>query len=186
VRLFQLSREKMNFTGAVVSTLASFRDFRGTTARTEYWFFALFVFLLQLVLGVFDSMIGKALSVNFSWLEVCASVLLLLPQLSISARRFHDSGKSAHWLWLNLLPVIAFIFALPEVITFIQLTSMPSDAQMVSVATAVGPMFLSMMAVGLITLVFSLLPTKTYAQGNRFARPAEGDVPLGELKRQGW
>jgi len=176
----------MSFARAVVVCLTSFKDFRGTAARTEYWFFALFVFLLQLVLGVFDSIISKALSVNFSWLEVCASVLLLLPQLSISARRFHDSGKSAHWLWLNLLPVIAFLFALPEIITFIQLTSTPTDAQMIRVATAVGPMILSMMAVGMVTLVYSLLPTKTYAQGNRFAKPSEGDIPLGELKRQGW
>jgi hypothetical protein len=49
-----------------------------------------------------------------------------------------------------------------------------------------GPLVLSSMLIGLFILVLSLLPSKSYSAGNRFANPVEGDIPIDELKSKGW
>ncbi len=177
----------MTFVEAIWRGFASAFDFRGVTSRRAYWFFALFAFLLGLVLGVFDSLAGKATgNPNFSWFQLAGSIVLLLPQLALSARRFHDAGFTAKWLFAYLLPAAAFFVALPKLISFMQLEGTPTEAQIMDAATAIGPLLLSTILVGCFVLVVTLLPSKPYLGGNKYAKPTEGDIPLDDLRRQGW
>lgn len=176
----------MSFTASIWQGLKKTFDFKGLAGRRQYWFFALFAFLLQLVLGVFDSLISKATDSNFNVLEIAASVLLLVTQLSLTARRFHDAGISAKWLYCYLLSAIALFPAIPELVDFVQIGGTPSEAQILEVANAVGPLVLSSLVTGLFVLVVSLLPSRGYSAGNKYAQPTEGDIPIDELKSKGW
>jgi uncharacterized membrane protein YhaH (DUF805 family) len=66
-------------------------DGKGRASRSEYWYFALFTFLVGLVTGG------------------VGDILLLLPSITVSVRRLHDIGKSAWALLWILLPVVGWI-----------------------------------------------------------------------------
>ena len=74
-----------------------FADFSGRARRREYWFYTLFSFLVQIVLG---------------WIPVIGwllSVALVVPGIAVSVRRLHDIGKSGWSLLLLLIPIIGAI-----------------------------------------------------------------------------
>lgn len=176
----------MTFAGAIKSGLVNALKFRGIAKRAEFWYFALFVFLVQIVLGVADSALAMIIKTNTSWLSNIASLLLVVPQLALSARRFHDAGLSAKWLFTQLLPVAAFIYALPAIGELSKLGDNPSDAQLINLFDDFLPLVLSMMAVGIFTLTVSLLPSKSHLAGNRYADAVAGEPTHDELKNQGW
>jgi uncharacterized membrane protein YhaH (DUF805 family) len=95
----------MNFQQAVQSCLAKYVTFAGRAARSEFWYWQLFLIVGGLVAGIFDFGIGlhsKPLGSLF-WL------LTLLPMLAVAARRLHDTGHSAWWLLLYFVPLIGWI-----------------------------------------------------------------------------
>lgn len=79
----------VDFVTAIKVYFANYANFRGRSTRAEYWWAMLFVFLLSIVVSFFKS---DVLSGIFS-------VGLLLPNLSITFRRFHDIGKSGWWVF---------------------------------------------------------------------------------------
>jgi uncharacterized membrane protein YhaH (DUF805 family) len=95
----------MNFQDAVRTCLTKFADFRGRARRSEFWFFALFNVLVQLVAAALDAVIFNYATI-FSAL---ATLGLLLPGIAVAARRLHDTGRSAWWLLIGFVPVIGFI-----------------------------------------------------------------------------
>lgn len=81
--------------------------FSGVAQRSEYWFAILFVFLLLCLLVLSFSFMNIR-----AWF-ICFTALILsifIPFISLAARRVHDIGISAHWLWLLLIPGTAFAF----------------------------------------------------------------------------
>ncbi|MCC8118640.1 MAG: DUF805 domain-containing protein [Bacteroidales bacterium] len=64
--------------------------FRGRASRSEFWWWWLFMFIVTAVTSFVP------------WLPGFAFLALLLPSLGVSARRLHDIGKGAGWLWLWL------------------------------------------------------------------------------------
>ncbi len=84
----------MDFMQSVKSCFSQYVGFSGRAARSEYWWFFLFQFLVSIVL---------------SFLGDIASLLalgLLLPALAVGARRLHDINKSG---WLQLIWLIPLI-----------------------------------------------------------------------------
>ncbi|MEN9752867.1 MAG: hypothetical protein RL670_558, partial [Actinomycetota bacterium] len=82
----------MTFAASIAYALRHTFDFKGSAKRSEYWYFALFIFLVQIVLGTLDSLISRGVGANFQWLENIAAIALSVPQLAVSARRYHDAG----------------------------------------------------------------------------------------------
>jgi len=83
------------FTGA----LKKYADFTGRARRTEYWMFILIYMIINVVLAVFGMEIISGL----------VGLALLIPSISIAARRLHDTGRSGWWQLIVLIPVIGFI-----------------------------------------------------------------------------
>ncbi len=89
-------------------------DFKGRAGRAEYWLFALFVVVLQLVLTTMVAMtnLGRAAGSGVpaepvaAILSLAASLFLFVPALSVTLRRLHDSDRSGWWILLSL-PLIA-------------------------------------------------------------------------------
>ena len=87
-----------SFVGAVSSGFENFFNFNGRSTRSEYWWWILFSSVVSLLLGTF----------------VIPLVILLIPTLTITVRRFHDvcrSGRLAVVLWLLFIIVGPAIFA---------------------------------------------------------------------------
>lgn len=90
----------MNIQEAVVSVFRNYANFNGRAARSEYWWFALFSFLVSAVLSVID---GSGM------LPAVWSLVVLLPTLAVGARRLHDIDRSGWWLLIMLIPLIGLV-----------------------------------------------------------------------------
>lgn len=113
----------MNFQTAVRTCFSKYATFSGRAVRSEYWYFALFGILGQIVLGMIDgilfntgSMMHGPGSVSFQSdggpLSLLFSLAIFLPSLAVGVRRLHDIDKSGWWLLLILLPLIGFLVLL--------------------------------------------------------------------------
>lgn len=93
----------MDFSTAVQTCFSKFIDFTGRARRSEYWYFFLFSFLLQLVL---DIVVGSDFASGIVTLG------LFIPTLAVGARRLHDTGRSGWWQLLWLIPLLGWIVLL--------------------------------------------------------------------------
>lgn len=95
--------------------LRRYAVFSGRSQRAEFWFFMLLSTLIQVALMVLDDAMGWVFHVDGIENGVSSTIALmalLLPTLSVGARRLHDIGKSGWWQLLILLPVVGFIILL--------------------------------------------------------------------------
>ena len=108
----------MTFRDSVKKCLSNYVTFSGRAARSEFWWFALFVFGGQIVLSWLDialfgttevdgsSFSGQTDTPVFSGLFGLA---MLLPMVSVAVRRLHDRDKSGWWYWIALIPLVGVI-----------------------------------------------------------------------------
>src|SRR5690349_15782428 len=83
------------FQHAVKTCFNKYADFSGRAARPEFrWFF-----VFQLAVYVVASFVHGII-------ELLAFLALLVPALSVGARRMHDTGKSGWILLLALIPLV--------------------------------------------------------------------------------
>ena len=109
----------MNMMTAVKTALAKYATFNGRATRPEYWWWILAMIILFTVLGLIDGAVIAPL-LGFEAFDpeagqpvsFVASLGLLLPNLAVSARRLHDTDRSAWWLLLGLIPVIGTLVLL--------------------------------------------------------------------------
>ncbi len=85
----------MTFLKSIETCFTKYVDFNGRASRSEYWWFILFVTVCWIV--------GFALGPT---IEIVIILGLLLPVVSVCARRLHDIDKSG---WLQLIQIIPFI-----------------------------------------------------------------------------
>lgn len=88
----------MTFADSIKTCFSRYADFNGRARRPEYWWFMLFLFLTNLILG----MVSDTVSLIFSLATV-------VPSLSVGARRLHDTNRSGWWQLLWIIPVIGWI-----------------------------------------------------------------------------
>lgn len=96
-----------------LAALKKYAVFNGRAGRKEYWFFALFVFLIYLALGLIDKVIGithKGEGVGL--LSGLFTLAMFFPGIGVGIRRLHDTGRSGWWLLVALIPLVGTIFML--------------------------------------------------------------------------
>ena len=111
----------MDFGTAIKSFWTNYVNFKGRARRSEYWFIFLFLFLTNLATTLVDSaLFGNDLDVVLETggagpVRIVWSLVVLLPSLAVVVRRLHDTGRSAWWLLIALVPVagliVLFVFA---------------------------------------------------------------------------
>lgn len=79
--------------------------FNGRATRSEFWFFLLFNFIIAFVLRSIGGMI------KFTSLGNIYSLFVLLPAITLGARRMHDVNKRN---WYLLIPIYNLILACKE------------------------------------------------------------------------
>ena len=106
----------MSFIEAIRAVFSKYATLSGRAARPEYWWWVLFILLLNIVTGVVDgAVIAPALGYErFAEdagqpLSLITGVALLLPGFCVGVRRLHDSDRSAWWLFIVLIPLIGVL-----------------------------------------------------------------------------
>lgn len=103
----------MDFMTAVRTSLSKYVDFSGRARRSEFWYFVLFSFLVQVVASILDSIIGTDYdTASGGLISTVASLGLLLPSIAVSARRLHDIGRSGWWQLIGIIPIIGWILVI--------------------------------------------------------------------------
>lgn len=187
--------KKVSFVEAIALGFKNYVKFRGTASRSEFWYWTLFTVLLSMVLGTLESAIWRPaagtgdvltdlanLAATPTPLTTIASIILFLPNLSVTARRFRDAGFSAKWLLASIIPGAYALFALFGVVAI--LTPMDSEIpvsteQWIPIIFLVVPIFALVAVVAIMFLIFTLKPTKSFYDGNKYAEPeplSEGDI----------
>lgn len=104
----------MNFQNAVKICLTKFVDIKGRASRSEYWWFVLFAIIVNFIAYLIND--------NF---QIIVSVILLVPLISVTVRRLHDSDTSGWWWFITFIPLIGGLIILYFMI--IEGTKGPND-----------------------------------------------------------
>ena len=101
----------MDFQTSIKICFNKFAVFSGRASRSEFWFFVLFGFLGGIIAVIIDVMIlGYPFEENGP-INLIFSVALIVPSISVAARRLHDINKSGWWqlLWVTIIGGILLI-----------------------------------------------------------------------------
>jgi len=74
-----------------------YADFSGRASRSEYWFFALFLFLAGMVSVIIDIMILNYHPDDLGPINLIVTVITMIPAIATTARRLHDVNQSGWW-----------------------------------------------------------------------------------------
>ncbi len=75
-----------------------YMDFNGRVGRAQYWYYVLVVFVLGVGVSIVAGLTTHLLSTLFS-------LAVLLPNLGMTVRRLHDTGKPGIWVLLLAVPI---------------------------------------------------------------------------------
>src|SRR5690348_5399961 len=93
--------------------LRRYADFRSRSNRPEYWYFALFNLLFAAIALVADNLLHITYAhVQYGYLYTAYALTILVPQLSVTVRRLHDTNRSGWFLLLAIIPIVGPIWLL--------------------------------------------------------------------------
>lgn len=176
----------MNFLDAIKSGFQNYFNFKGRASRSEFWYWVLFTVLIGLIATTLESAIWPAPAFQGDWMQDLDNIaaqqtplsnilalVLFIPNLSILARRFHDAGFSAKWLFLQLVPIAYGIFAAIGVVSILLSSDLEnlSVEELMSLVFLVLPIFGLFLAVMVVYLVFALRPSRSFYDGNKYVEP---------------
>ena len=103
-----------------LEVLKKYAVFSGRARRKEYWMFFLFNIIITFVLSFVEGIVGSPGIIGMLY-----GLAVLIPGIAVSARRLHDTDRSAWWLLVGLIPLIGAIV----LIVFMVQDSKPGENQ---------------------------------------------------------
>lgn len=88
----------MNMGDAISTCFRKYATFSGTASRSEYWYFFLFYFIVE----IFTSRLGV--------IGLLVDVAIWVPLAAAGVRRLHDAGKSGWWIFLPFVNIVFLCF----------------------------------------------------------------------------
>lgn len=126
----------MSLTQAITTFLQKYVDFKGRASRSEYWWVALAFFIITLPSTFVDiaaivetgeptlsdptNLTGyDGIALLLALIYLLIGLATFLPSLALTVRRLHDTGKSAWFLLMVLIPfagpiILLVFFLLPS------------------------------------------------------------------------
>ena len=93
----------------------NFANCQGRSRRSEYWYFhlgtSLIVFFFYVIIGIFALNIRSSNSflinvlVIFTIIFYIVLLIMLIPSISVTVRRLHDTGRSGLYYFIILIPL---------------------------------------------------------------------------------
>ena len=176
----------MDFAGAIKSGLVNWNKFSGTASKSEYWYFYLFTWILGQVVNLVDLIVQPNLRSNAAdgteiptlnqligmipVPSLIVALVILVPQLAVTYRRIQDGGRPGWLAFLQLVPLALAGVMLATMFSSWNKILTNSDAG--AALTILGLALLTLAAALawlVLWLVWTLAPTKTAEQGNKYA-----------------
>jgi len=105
----------VSFGQSISYCFSNYANFNGRARRSEFWWFFLFVLIVQVVVQTLFA-VGTD-SVIYSLLVFVLAVALGIPLYAAGSRRMHDTGKSG---WLQLLILIPCVGGIVMIVLWAQ------------------------------------------------------------------
>ena len=183
----------MDFAGAIKSGLVNWKEFRGTAGRAEFWYFTLFLWIVGQIVNLVDLLFSAgyrqgtlflqeedslptmaSLVSGLPWFSIAVSLITMIPSLSMTFRRFQDGGRNGNLVFLQFVPLALFVVTI--VMSFAFLEAFASAPESDSSIIGPGLIILGSLLFGIGTgiawvvlwFIWTLAPTKTAAQGNKY------------------
>ena len=101
----------MDFQTSIKTCFNKYAVFSGRASRSEFWFFVLFGFLGGIITAIIDVMILGFPAEENGPINLIFSIALIIPSISVTARRLHDINKSGWWqlLWITIIGGILLV-----------------------------------------------------------------------------
>ncbi|MGO4535891.1 DUF805 domain-containing protein [Leifsonia sp. 2MCAF36] len=99
----------MSFFQAIAIDFKKYATFSGVADRAEFWWFALFVYVVGAALNALNLVTPQGTVYIGSSLAACFGAAVLLPYLAVTVRRLRDCGRSWTNLFWLLLPIAGLI-----------------------------------------------------------------------------
>ena len=91
------------------AVLNKYAVFSGRASRTEYWMFTLFSVIIFFVLAAINVSAGIFPETEQPVLVSLYGLATVIPSISVTVRRLHDTGRSGWWYLIVLIPIIGSI-----------------------------------------------------------------------------
>lgn len=121
----------MKFTESIRAFFSRYTDFQGRTPRSGYWWVVLFLVAVSFVMWAVDMVLFEGiypqtlLEQGFGPGSILFIAATFIPNLALGFRRLHDTGRSAWWILIGLVPIVGAIVLL----VFYLLPSTPGSNQ---------------------------------------------------------
>ncbi|MFZ4286404.1 DUF805 domain-containing protein [Variovorax sp. HJSM1_2] len=90
--------------------LKKYATFSGRSRRSEFWYFVLFYLIIFCALAFVDRLTGSFdADAGMGLLSGLFALGLIVPNLSVTVRRLHDTNRSGWWVLLSLVPLVGQI-----------------------------------------------------------------------------
>ena len=99
----------LSFGDAIATVFRKYAEFTGRASRSEFWWFALFSFLVSSALGALNIWTPEGVISIGSSLASVWSLAVLVPSLAVAVRRLRDAGHAWTELFWLLLPIAGLI-----------------------------------------------------------------------------
>lgn len=108
----------MTFSEAVKTCFSKFLTFSGRASRPEYWYFFLFIVILNIIAGIIDWQFftqvttmqaegaTSVTAVSNQPVQSLFGLIVFFPHLAVAFRRMHDTGRSGLYALLPILLIL--------------------------------------------------------------------------------
>ena len=102
------SSASMSFPDAIKICMAKFIDFDGRATRPEFWYWQLCMAIGGFTTAFIDGMMTGDTGV----LYICFTLIMFLPNMAVTVRRLHDTGRTGWWFLLQItiigIPILIY------------------------------------------------------------------------------
>ena len=84
---------------------------KGRASRSEFWFFQLLLTVISIPIFIFENTTDDTIIIIAGILGIII-LLLLIPTITVTVRRFHDINKSGWFVLLEIIPFFGWLIVL--------------------------------------------------------------------------
>jgi len=108
----------MSFTESVGTCFSKYGVATGRASRSEYWWFQLFLVIMQFTTIFSDAFLFSDLVLEDEIypINIVANLATLIPSICVYIRRLHDVNRSGWWMFIALtvvgiIPLLIWVFS---------------------------------------------------------------------------
>ena len=103
----------MTFEESVEHVFSNYFNAKGRASRSEYWWWYLFTILASIAVSLLGVILDYFTGIEFisTILTWGLSILILIPNICVQIRRYHDINRSGWWIFCPIVNMVFLFFA---------------------------------------------------------------------------